>query len=386
MFIRTINIPESKSCFLFGPRQTGKSTYVKKLLGEKDLYIDLLPQRNFLNYAKNPGRVREEILAHLEKHNDPLCVIDEIQKIPELLDEVHELIESKGIRFILTGSSARKLKRGSANLLAGRAYTYHLFPLIFPELGDNFNLEKAMRIGTLPVLWESAKEDPNEFLRSYADTYLKEEIAAEGLVRNIGPFAQFLDIAAANDGETVNYNNIARECSVSVKTVQQYYQILEDTFLSYKLPAWVRSERKRLVSHPRYYFFDTGVTNSLAHTLSDSLNPHVFGRRFEQFVVCQIMAFIHYKRLDYQLYYWRTNHGAEVDLLICQGNRIKYALEIKSSQNIAKESLTSLNSFISDNPDVSVYVLGEKQNQRRLENGATILNWNEFILEELIKT
>lgn len=386
MFIRDINITETKSFFLFGPRQTGKSTYVKSLLKQNDLYIDLLPQKNFLNYAKKPGRIREEILAHLKQHNKPLCVIDEIQKIPELLDEVHELIESKGLRFILTGSSARKLRRGNANLLAGRAYTYHLFPLTFMELGDHFNLEKALKIGMLPVLWESAKEDSNEFLKSYTNTYLKEEIAAEGLVRNIGPFAQFLDIVAANDGETVNYNNIARECSVSVKTVQQYYQILEDTFLSYKLPAWVRSERKRLVSHPRYFFFDTGITNALAHTLSEQLNPRISGRRFEQFVICQIIAFIHYKRLDHQLYYWRTNHGAEVDLLICRGNNILYAIEIKSSQNIAKESLTGLNSFINDNPDVPVYILGEKQNRRQLDNGATILNWNEFILEKLLET
>ena len=163
MFPRSINIVKTKSCFLFGPRQTGKSTYVKDLLKKEDLYIDLLPQGNFLNYAKKPGRMREVILAHLEKYDNPLCIIDEIQKIPELLDEVHELIESKGIRFILTGSSARKLRRGSANLLAGRAYTYYLFPLTFTELGDHFDLDKALRIGTLPVLWESNEEDPYEF-------------------------------------------------------------------------------------------------------------------------------------------------------------------------------------------------------------------------------
>ncbi len=160
-------------------------------------------------------------------------------------------------------------------------------------------------------MWRSREEDSQEFLRSYTETYLKEEIAAEGLVRNIGPFAQFLDIAAANDGETVNFNNIARECSVSVKTAKEYYQILEDTFLAFRLPAWTKSARRRLVSHPRYYFFDTGVTNTLAHTLTDQLNPKIFGHRFEQFVICQLMASIYYKRLDCQLYYWRTNHGAE---------------------------------------------------------------------------
>jgi predicted AAA+ superfamily ATPase len=336
-----------------------------------------------LNYAKNPGRLREEILAHLRQYNDPLCIVDEIQKIPALLDEVHELIESKGIRFILTGSSARKLSRGGANLLAGRAYTYHLFPLTSTEIGDGFDLSRAIRFGNLPVLWRSHEEDAYEFLRSYTETYLKEEVAAEGLVRNIGPFAKFLDIAAANDGETVNFNNIARECSVSLKTVQQYFQILEDTFLAFRVPAWTKSERRRLVSHPRYYLFDTGVTNALAHTLIEQLNPKVFGRRFEQFVICQLMARIHYKRLDRQLYYWRTNHGAEVDLLLCEGSRIVCALEIKSSRNIAGEQLGGLKSFILDNPGIPAYVLGDRQNRRRLHDDITVINWDEFILEEL---
>ena len=383
MFNREINPAKSKSYFLFGPRQTGKSTFVKSLISRKDLYIDLLPQRNFLNYAKNPGRLREEILAHLRQYDDPLCIVDEIQKIPALLDEVHELIESRGIRFVLTGSSARKLRRGGANLLAGRAYTYHLFPLTSTEIGDGFDLSRAIKFGSLPVLWGSREEDAHEFLRSYTETYLKEEVAAEGLVRNIGPFAKFLDIAAANDGETVNFSNIARECSVSVKTVQQYFQILEDTFLAFRVPAWTRSERRRLVSHPRYYFFDTGVTNALAHTLMDQLNPKVFGRRFEQFVICQLMACIHYKRLDRQLYYWRTNHGAEVDLLLCEGSRIVCALEIKSSQNIAGEQLGGLKSFILDNPGIPAYVLGDRQNRRRLHDDITVINWDEFILEEL---
>ena len=383
MFSRLINPIKSKSYFLFGPRQTGKSTFVKSLLGNNDLYIDLLPQRAFLSYARNPGRIREEILAHLRRNKTPLCVIDEVQKIPALLDEVHELIESKGIRFILTGSSARKLRRGSANLLAGRAYTNYLFPLTFTEIGDRFELHRAVKIGTLPALWASDEEDPQEFLKSYTETYLKEEVAAEGLVRNIGPFAQFLDIAAANDGETVNFNNIARECSVSVKTVQQYYQILEDTFLAMKIPAWRKSERRRLVSHPRYYFFDTGVTNILAHTLSDPMNPKIYGRRFEQFVICQLITFVHYNRFDCQLYYWRTNHGAEVDVLLCRGNRILCALEIKSSQNIANEKLTGLKSFVEDNPAVPAYVLGDKQNIRQLQKNITLMNWDEFILEEM---
>lgn len=356
---------------------------MKSILSPKDLYIDLLPQREFLNYAKNPGHLRQEILAHLSKNDNSIVVIDEIQKIPSLLDEVHELIESKGISFILTGSSARKLRRGGANLLAGRAYTYHMFPLTFSEMGNRFDMDRALKIGTLPVLWESDKEDSSEFLKAYTETYLKEEIAAEGIVREIGPFAQFLDIAAANDGETVNFNNIARVCFLSSKTVQQYYQILEDTFLAIKLSAWDKSSRRRLVSHPKYYFFDTGVTNSLAHTLTDQLNPQIRGRRFEQFVICQIISFIHYNRLDVQMYYWRTNHGAEVDLLLCKGLQIICAIEIKSSKNIAGETLTGLKSFMEDNPGIPTYVLGVEQNRRLLDKDITVINWNDFIYEEL---
>ena len=383
MFPREIYPTLTKSYFLFGPRQTGKSTFVKPLLGPRDLYIDLLPQRDFLNYAKNPGRIREEILAHLEKHPDAICVIDEIQKIPSLLDEVHELIESLKIRFILTGSSARKLRRGAANLLAGRAYTYRLFPLSFSEIGKAFALDTALSIGTLPVLWDVQNENAAEFLRSYTETYLKEEIAAEGLVRDIGPFAQFLEIAAANDGETVNFTNMARECAVSAKTVQQYYQILEDTFLATRLSAWTRSARRRLVSHPRYYLFDPGVTNALAHTMSSPMNPQLFGRRFEQFVIGQLTTAIHYRRLDFNLYYWRTNHGAEVDVLLCQGSHIVAALEIKSTRHIAVESSTGLQSFMQDNPDTPVYILGIDQKRRKPSERLTIIDWREFIQELL---
>ncbi len=350
-----------------------------------DMYIDLLPQRRFLEYSKSPGRIREEIRAHQKKVKRFSCVIDEIQKIPALLDEVHSLIESDGIRFMLTGSSARKIRRGGANLLAGRAYTYHLYPLTFEELGDQFDLERVLRVGCLPVLWGGSREDSREFLRSYTDTYLREEVAAEGLVRSIGPFALFLDIMAANGGETVNYSNIARECSVSVKTVQQYYQILEDTFLAFKIPAWTKSVRTRLVAHPRYYLFDTGITNALCHTLGGRLNAKVRGRRFEQFLITQILAWIDYHRRDFQLSYWRTNHGAEVDLLICQGQQILAAIEIKSSTTIAGDKLEGLRSFQKHYPDLPAYVLGIDQTNRVLDDGIQVLSWDEFLLTRLGK-
>jgi len=296
---------------------------------------------------------------------------------------VHELIESRRIRFILTGSSARKLRRGKANLLAGRAYTYRLFSLTRAELGADFNLERALLVGCLPALWESEDEDPREFLMSYTETYLREEIAQEGLTRNIAPFSRFLDIAAATDGETVNFSNVARECGVSVKTAQQYYEILEDTFLSFRLPPWRKSARKRLVAHPRFYLFDTGVTNSLAHTLGRKLNPAVRGRRFEQLVITQIKAAIEYRRLDHQLFYWRTNTGAEVDLLICRGQSILAAIEIKSSRQLGKEPLTGLRSFRSDNPHVPAFVLGAGVRERVLGDKATAMSWDRFIEQVL---
>jgi predicted AAA+ superfamily ATPase len=382
MFTRQLTPHSSKSFFLFGPRQTGKSTYVKSILGRNDLYIDLLPQRNFLSYAKNPGQLRGEILSHLQKHHAFTCVIDEIQKIPLLLDEVHELIESTDIRFILTGSSSRKLRRGGANLLAGRAYTYHFFPLTFKEIGNAFQLEKALKTGCLPPLW-GQEDDANEFLYSYSETYLKEEVAAEGLVRNIGPFSYFLDIMAANDGETVNFNNVARECSVSNKTVQQYYQILEDTFLAFKLPAWKTSSRKRLIAHPRYYLFDPGISNALTHNLGKNISPRTRERRFEQFFIGQLRAQIEYARLRYQLYFWRTNHGAEVDLLICQGRQILCAIEIKSSKTISRTDLSGMKSFLDSHPNTPSYVIGIDQTRRLILQETTILSWDMFLIEEL---
>ncbi len=383
MFKRQLNPVATRSYFLFGPRQTGKTWFVKHRLTESDLYIDLLPQRVFLGYAQSPGSFREEILAHLRRHKRFTCVVDEIQKLPALLDEIHELIESTPVTFVLTGSSARKLRRGSSNLLAGRAYTYHLFPLTFEELGDDFVLEKALNFGTLPVLWADTDQNPREFLRAYTETYLREEIQQEGLVRNLAPFSGFLDIAAAADGEVVNYSNIARECGVSVKTVQQYYRILEETFLVLRLPAWARSARTRLISHPKYFFFDPGVTNALTHQLGGKLDPIVRGRRFEQFVIQQIRSAIEYRRMDCDLAFWRTRQGVEVDLLITRGQKIVAAVEMKSTPVIHQAHLYGLKAFGELHPRVPLFVLGPERRERLMENQITVIGWREFITDVL---
>lgn len=385
MIKRTLSPLKKRSFFLFGPRQTGKSTYVNTLLEPQDLYITLLPQESFFSYVRSPGTFRQEVLAHQKQHDHFTCIVDEIQKIPSLLDEVHDLIETYGIRFILTGSSARKLKRGAANLLAGRASTLQMYPLTYEELSKDFHLERALQIGGLPYLWSHAlsKLDQEEFLRSYTEIYLREEIQAEGIIRNIGPFARFIDISASNDGEIVNYSNIARECGVSVKTVQEYYQILEDTFLAYRLNPWTKSIRKRLVSHPKYYWFDTGVTNALCHYYS-TLNPQVRGRRFEQFIILQLIALNVYHRWNFQFFFWRTNTGAEVDIIIVHENQPVAAIEIKSSQKVVHADTYGLQEFQKEYPNVQAYLICPIERPRLLQS-IQALPWQLFLSEHLLR-
>ncbi len=385
MYKRTLALPPSKSYFLFGPRQIGKSTIVRSLVKPEDMFIDLLPQETFLTYAKNPGRLRGEILAHLKRHKKFRCVLDEVQKLPSLLDDVHSLIESTPVTFSLTGSSARKLKRGASNLLAGRAIRYQLFPLTFQELGDDFELARALRVGTLPPVWQKDKDMPAEFLKTYAQTYLREEIQEEGLVRRLGPFSGFLDIAAASDGEIVNFSNVARECHVSVKTVQQYYQILEDTFLAVKLPAWSRGTREKLVSHPRYYFFDPGVANALTHQLAENLDPVTRGRRFEQFVVNQIRAALEYHRRDIELCFWRTHGGVEVDLVFARGAKIVAAAEIKSSARIAPTHASGLRAFLDRYPKTQCFLLFPGEREFLLNPAISAVPWDQFLKDQLLR-
>lgn len=383
MINRILKPSINRSYFLFGPRQTGKSTYVIGQLALQDLYITLLPQRVYLSYLRDPNQFRQEVLAHHKQHNIFTCVVDEIQKIPALLDEVHDLIETYGIRFILTGSSARKLKRGAANLLAGRASTYHLYPCTYEELGETFDLEKALTVGCLPYLWSNAltMDDQTEFLRSYTDVYLREEIQAEGTVRKIAPFARFIDIAANNDGEIVNYTNVARECGASVKTIQEYYQILEDTFIAYRIDPWIKSVRKRLVSHPRYYLFDMGVTNAICYYYG-MLNPTVRGRRFEQFIIVQLLALNSYYRLNLEFFFWRTSEGIEIDLVLTRAKQPVFAIEIKSSTNLRNEDAYGLREFKIEYPEVDAYILSPIDRPRLLDGDIQVLPWQLFFKEK----
>lgn len=392
MIKRILNPSLNRSFFLFGPRQVGKSTYVQSLLKKQDLYINLLPQRIFLDYLRNPGLFRQEILAHKQQYEKFTCIVDEIQKIPALLDEVHDLIENHGIRFILTGSSARKLKRGAANLLAGRASTYYLYPCTYSELKEQFDLERILLEGSLPYLWSNAtnniitinQEDKKEFLQSYTEVYLREEIQAEGIVRNIAPFARFIDIAANNDGEIVNYSNIARECGISLKTIKEYYQILEDTFIAYRIDPWIKSIRKRLISHPKYYLFDLGITNTLCHQYL-ALNPEVRGRRFEQFIILQFIAINHYFRFGFEYFFWRTSSGLEIDLILTLAKNPVAAIEIKSTTTVVNSDSYALSEFKKEYPTVTTYIVAPVSRTRLLSSGVQVIPWQDFLEHELKK-
>lgn len=389
MIHRSLKLPRSQSCLLFGPRQTGKSTLIRSWLQPEDLYVNLLPQREFLAYSRDPGRFRAEVLGHRGSRGRFTCYVDEVQRLPELLNEVHDLIETTRIRFVLTGSSARKLRRGGANLLAGRALSHQIFPLTREELGSAFDLERALVRGTLPKLWNPeeplVERDSKEFLRTYAETYLKEEIQQEGIVRQIGPFSRFLEIAAANDGQVVNFSTVARDCGVSIKTAQQYYQILEDSFLAYRIDSYQRSARRRLIAHPKYYFFDPGVTNALSHSSLSSLSPDIRGRRFEQWVVTQIIAYIRYARLDLRAAFWRTHTGTEVDLLLCQGERPVAAIECKSNPRLVARDWSGLSSFREEHSKIPAFVLVPEGRKRELAPGIEALAWHEFIGSRLSK-
>ena len=319
-----LRLPKGRSAFLWGPRRVGKSFWIREHLPNAPL-IDLLQSDVYGEYAARPALLRER---HADQRH-PVIVIDEVQKVPALLDEVHGLIERGGVRFILTGSSARKLRRGGANLLAGRAVSLLLHPLVVDEHGDHFDLERALRIGALPAVVASDDSEARTRLRDYTETYLREEILAESLVRNLGGFARFLDVAAAQCGELLNVAAVARDAGVSVRTVSDYYQILEDTLLGFRLDAYRRSTRKRLVAHPKFYLFDTGVTNALNRRLTSDLDPVTRGRVFEQWIVLECRRLIDYASSEVQLFFWRTNHGTEVDLVVEKHGHLLGAVEIK---------------------------------------------------------
>lgn len=323
------------------------------LAGKSHITINFLQRDTFLKYKSHPERLRKEIEAMDPAPRALTIFIDEVQKAPEMLDEIHLLIEQyKGkLFFVMTGSSVRKLKRSSANLLGGRAWQYFLHPLTHRELGADFSLNKMLSRGSLPPVVRAPAEDAAKFLEAYTQTYLKEEVLDEALTRNVGAFSRFLEIAADQNGAIVNYSNTARETHVSVKTIQAYYQILEDTLVVFKIPPYIKSARRRLVLHPKYYFFDTGIVQTLIGRAAQPVKEGTteFGRSFEHFIILEIMRLASYADKNWHFFHWRSAAGAEVDLVIETPEGV-WAIEVKTGSRIESVDLQGLRSFQTDHP------------------------------------
>ncbi len=358
MYKRTLDnkLPET-SFFLFGPRQVGKSTLLKK--EKADLIIDLLDPELQLAYNKNPNLLRLQID---EIKSSATVFIDEVQRVPKILDIIHSLMEQKPkLKFILCGSSARKLRHGAANLLGGRALYRTMHPLTLEELSSTFNLKWVLGYGSLPKIYSTLKQkktkEARDLLRAYAITYLREEIKAEALVRNLQGFQNFLDIAAAQFAEQINFSGVSRDCQIALSTVREYYTILEDTLLGVFLYPYLKSQRKRMSHQPKFYFFDNGVTRAILGTLQDGPSLKEQGRLFEQWVLQEIIRHNEYHQKDWRLSFWRTSHGAEVDILISRGTRILYAIECKLSANLSSSDLSGLKSFHEIYPKVPCFIV-----------------------------
>ncbi len=375
----------NRSFFLFGPRQTGKSTWLKTIDLPSSWTVNLLLNDTYFRYLRNPAQFRKEAREKI-KNGISWIIVDEIQRIPDLLNEVHNLLESSDIHCILSGSSARKLKRSGANMLGGRALLRHMHPFTVYEFerhnGEHsFNLEHALIWGTLPPLHQLPDKDAADILRAYGEIYLREEIQQESLVRNLGGFTRYLDITAAYCGEIVNFTSLGKEAGLPTRTVQSYFEVLEDTLIALRLPAWRKSPTKRLLSHPKMYLFDNGVTNALCHRLRSVVDPTLKGRLFEQFMVQETNRILDYSDHDYALYYWRTNHGAEVDLLIEINGTLSKAVEFKSTAVIGRGDLTGLASFHEDNPSVECSIVCFAPEPFSLDF-ITVVPWRDY-LEDL---
>ena len=330
MYPRLLELPK-RSFFLFGPRGTGKSVWLRQALGEAALWVDLLRSSEFLRYKRDPGLLAREVSSLADKN--AWIVIDEVQKLPELLDEVHALLFENGerYRFALSGSSARKLRRSQANMLSGRALSRKMFPLSMVEIGEDFNLQEALRFGQMPMSVTSAGEsDKVDYLDAYVETYLKEEIQQEALTRNLGSFYRFLTVASMLSGQILNMSNVAREVGVARSTVQGYFSILEDTLIGWHLPAYRRKAKVKEVAHVKFYLFDCGVQRALAGMHRDRPSPMEIGTLFETFILNELRALNAWRSHGAQLYFWRTPSGTEVDLIWQRGHEAA-GIEIKSS-------------------------------------------------------
>jgi len=372
-----ISLPERSSRFLWGPRQTGKSTLLQERYPTSKRY-DLLLSDEYRRLMHQPSLLREECLALARRPEarDRPVVVDEFQKVPDLLDEIHWLIENTKLSFILCGSSARKMKRGHANLLGGRAIRYELFPLVFPEIPD-FSLEKALNDGLLPPHYGS--HITRKRLEAYVGDYLQEEIAAEAATRNVPSFSRFLEIAAMANGEMIQFNNIARECGVSAPTVKSYYQILVDTLLGKFVPAYQKGPKRRVILAPRFYFFDVGVVGFLTKRGRIEMGSELFGRAFEHFLFMELSAYASYSGLHYSISYWRTASQLEVDFIL--GDH-EVVIEVKGTSSAQPQHLKGLIAFGEEYRSRRRILVSCDPQPRSVMAKIEILPWKTF-LEDL---
>jgi uncharacterized protein len=364
------------SVFLWGPRRTGKTYWIRQNLANATV-VDLLQTDTFAEYASRPSLLRERYAALRPSGRSGLVVIDEIQKLPALLDEVHWLIENRKARFLLTGSSTRKLRRGHANLLAGRARRREMRPLCFPEI-DRLDLEQVFVSGLLPPHFIS--DDPVDDIRSYVNDYLKEEIVAEGVAVDLPAFGDFLRVASLTSSELLNYTNVAREVGVSAKVVRGYFDVLEDTLLGFRISPWTKSPNRRLIQTPKFYLFDVGIANFLARRQPRAGTPE-FGKSLEHLVLMELLAFRSYRNPDLEIRYWRTSTGQEVDFLV---DDREVAIEVKGSSRVPDVALRPLATLADDGPVRRRILVCTEREPRRVRDrhgSIAILPVQDFLQE-----
>ena len=362
----------SSSFFLFGPRGTGKSTWLRHHFPEA-LWIDLLDPREQRIFRAYPEHLIERLMGDPER---TVVVIDEIQKVPTLLDVIHRLIEEqRNVRFVLTGSSTRKLRRGASNLLAGRLLQAEMHPFLASELGKDFELQQALRFGLIPLIWQA--EDPAATLQAYVDLYLREEVQAEALVRDLGAFARFLEAISFAHGSLLNLSAVARECQIQRKTVEGYLGVLEDLLLCFRIPVFSKRAKRQLIAHEKFYYFDVGVYRALRPAGPLDQPEEIEGISLEGLVAQHLRAWIAYRNLGERLYFWRTKSGSEVDFVV-YGNDCFCAWEVKRSTSAHSVDLRSLKSFRQDYPEAEVALLYLGQQSLEID-GIPVIPCEKFL-------
>jgi len=373
MYSRIIDFPQAKSFFLFGPRATGKTTWLQQMFPSA-VHIDLLESELYSMLLASPSRISQMIPPEC---TEPV-IIDEVQRIPELLNEVHRLIEQKKLRFILTGSSARKLRAKGVNLLAGRALTRFMHPLTVEEQGVDFSLRTSVKFGHLPAIY--SEPDPGDYLASYIRTYLREEVQQEGLTRNLQVFARFLEAASFSQGSILNISEVARECGANRKLVEQYFYILEDLLLAYRVPVFTKRAKRRMVSHPKFYFFDTGVYRTIRPKGPLDRPEEIEGTALETLVFQELLAVNDLYRLGYELYYWRTSNGMEVDFVL-YGEAGLIAIEVKRAAKIRSKEFRGLKAFAKDYPMATKLYMFYGGDTKLFIDGITLIPIKEALVD-----